>query len=590
MSEEEFNAIFDSPRSDVSVFGKRILQESKSNDLLRTMELELVEARITILHQFSLAIRRASNRNTLTKTPTLLDVDTGYDIIRELGEEGAVSTTFIDRIRFDIGAEFEEFVRKALTFRWPRLRSSNEEDLDEEQKSYQKILLKRCVTTISARRRQLAYFRAHQNRLEQSHIMSQSRQRPDERPAQHDGSQPTDERKGKNSPPRESKDPDFEPSNATHEDTVASDFVMAKFRPPLASSVSSSYASTTADGGFRGGGPFEVPPPPELNSDEKEKACPYCYLMLPAKTFSSAKRWERHLLEDLQPYVCLFANCSLPGKTYSSFSAWQAHLSQPHYHQWHCSLHLEDHTDAIDDEPLTFDTFLEFKGHLKIIHPDLDLSSANDLLQYGHQLAALPQWCFVCSTALPQSAILLQHVANHFKFMSLLALPWRDDITNEEAMATDEVVSLGATDHDNDALAMDLGDISFWRSDETEEVVMEPVGKPETQEFASLLSAVNKAPITYQDRLRSFETWNQDRAVDVEMQETPQKGNWGYTVDWMPLLSAAENGHEAIVKLLLEKGAYIEAKDSSGWTPLLSAAENGHEAIVKLLLEKGAYI
>ncbi|KAJ1328888.1 ankyrin repeat domain-containing protein 50 [Microdochium nivale] len=56
-----------------------------------------------------------------------------------------------------------------------------------------------------------------------------------------------------------------------------------------------------------------------------------------------------------------------------------------------------------------------------------------------------------------------------------------------------------------------------------------------------------------------------------------------------PLSWAAKNGHEASVKLLLEKGADIEAKDSEyGQTPLSWAAENGHEAIVKLLLEKGA--
>jgi ankyrin repeat protein len=50
----------------------------------------------------------------------------------------------------------------------------------------------------------------------------------------------------------------------------------------------------------------------------------------------------------------------------------------------------------------------------------------------------------------------------------------------------------------------------------------------------------------------------------------------------------AENEHEAVVKLLLEKGADMEYKSNSGWTPLWRAAEMGHEAVVKLLLEKGA--
>jgi len=43
------------------------------------------------------------------------------------------------------------------------------------------------------------------------------------------------------------------------------------------------------------------------------------------------------------------------------------------------------------------------------------------------------------------------------------------------------------------------------------------------------------------------------------------------------------------VKLLLEKGAELGTKDEdNGRTPLLWAEENGPEAVVKLLLEKGA--
>jgi ankyrin repeat protein len=47
---------------------------------------------------------------------------------------------------------------------------------------------------------------------------------------------------------------------------------------------------------------------------------------------------------------------------------------------------------------------------------------------------------------------------------------------------------------------------------------------------------------------------------------------------------AAERGHEAMVKLLLETGqANVESKDGARWTPLSWAAERGHEAVVKLL-------
>ncbi|GIC89449.1 ankyrin repeat domain-containing protein [Aspergillus udagawae] len=55
-----------------------------------------------------------------------------------------------------------------------------------------------------------------------------------------------------------------------------------------------------------------------------------------------------------------------------------------------------------------------------------------------------------------------------------------------------------------------------------------------------------------------------------------------------PLCWAALEGNYTAAKLLLEKGAKIEAKDRYGHTPLHCAAQEGHESVVSLLLEKGA--
>jgi ankyrin repeat protein len=57
---------------------------------------------------------------------------------------------------------------------------------------------------------------------------------------------------------------------------------------------------------------------------------------------------------------------------------------------------------------------------------------------------------------------------------------------------------------------------------------------------------------------------------------------------WTPLHYAATGGHLAIIELLLEKHAYIDAESPNGSTPLMMAAHYGTPAAVKLLLESGA--
>ncbi len=54
------------------------------------------------------------------------------------------------------------------------------------------------------------------------------------------------------------------------------------------------------------------------------------------------------------------------------------------------------------------------------------------------------------------------------------------------------------------------------------------------------------------------------------------------------LMWAAEQGHPEVAKLLLDKGADVNAKTGEGWTALMSAAVGRDLEVVRLLLDKGA--
>lgn len=63
-----------------------------------------------------------------------------------------------------------------------------------------------------------------------------------------------------------------------------------------------------------------------------------------------------------------------------------------------------------------------------------------------------------------------------------------------------------------------------------------------------------------------------------------------YNYNETPLHSAATRGQDEIVKLLLEKGANVNAKDYNGETPLMWAAELEKYSTIEILLENGADI
>lgn len=73
----------------------------------------------------------------------------------------------------------------------------------------------------------------------------------------------------------------------------------------------------------------------------------------------------------------------------------------------------------------------------------------------------------------------------------------------------------------------------------------------------------------------------------MRLQERPEDLNFSDHAGNTPLQVACLNGHEDIVKLLIEAGCNLDCRNDDKDTPLLDAVENGHLEVVKTLLAAG---
>ncbi|KAL2835346.1 hypothetical protein BJY01DRAFT_252766 [Aspergillus pseudoustus] len=84
--------------------------------------------------------------------------------------------------------------------------------------------------------------------------------------------------------------------------------------------------------GGESGDAFTLPPPPNIDPDQKEFECPYCFILCNRKTLEP-KAWERHLIKDLRPYICTFAGCREPDQQYDTRPDWISHEYSKHGYQ-----------------------------------------------------------------------------------------------------------------------------------------------------------------------------------------------------------------------------------------------------------------
>ncbi|KAI9843643.1 MAG: hypothetical protein M1837_006225 [Sclerophora amabilis] len=98
---------------------------------------------------------------------------------------------------------------------------------------------------------------------------------------------------------------------------------------------------------------------------------------------------------------------------------------------------------------------------------------------------------------------------------------------------------------------------------------------------ADLLDSEGRTPLSWAAQ------WGHEAVVKLLVErddvEAESKDKYG----WRPLSHAARGGHEAVVKLLVERDdVEADSKDDRGQTPLFFAAWGGQEAVVKLLVER----
>lgn len=105
-------------------------------------------------------------------------------------------------------------------------------------------------------------------------------------------------------------------------------------------------------------------------------------------------------------------------------------------------------------------------------------------------------------------------------------------------------------------------------------VVLEPLVVDELT--TSLFDAIRSADIDEVTRALA-------RGADVRSRD-PTFGADAET----PLIAAASCGQDAVVKLLLSRGADVNVRSGSGWTALMRACNAGHIECARLLLAAGA--
>ena len=175
--------------------------------------------------------------------------------------------------------------------------------------------------------------------------------------------------------------------------------------------------------------------------------------------------------------------------------------------------------------------------------------------------------------ALAAGEVDLQKNTSHLKAFPLLsyaALHWPEHAIS--LAPSEDIFDLSLSFYDKRSQIRDSWLKTYW-------AMKKPGHRPESFTLLHLASCFGIQPLA--ENLLRKEGLLSNLKLKFGMNKVDSEGKTA-------LMWAAQGRHEAMVQLLLEKRADIEAKTRWGTTALYEAAQDGHEAVVRLLLEKGA--
>jgi hypothetical protein len=176
-------------------------------------------------------------------------------------------------------------------------------------------------------------------------------------------------------------------------------------------------------------GRLSYPSKPKVRTDTEVFPCTFCGQLQSTELLKRGK-WEKHVMQDLQPYICVFEDCSKPYQSYQTTEKWLQHFEDAHAQDgWLC-----------DKCPGgTFDIFLtpeSYTQHLNEHHADGDLTAGETvvLIDFGRQRIRpkLP-YCVFCGFEPDEDYLtedesqrrIIDHMdKQHMRVFALDSMPW----------------------------------------------------------------------------------------------------------------------------------------------------------------------